>query len=131
MHYMRQTLEQEFLTRLPVQTILPPVQNNSKLCDMIHSHSFLLNFFILRLTQSRVLGTPVLQAQRLSRPTFIARPGASANPALVGGSASLMGPGLVRGAGPSMMQQLVRQRYLGGPVMPGRGIQIVAGRPVR
>ncbi|XP_035825717.1 uncharacterized protein LOC101860495 [Aplysia californica] len=81
----------------------------------------------VRLAQARVLGAPMLQAQRLGRPAFIARGGAAA-----GGSTTLLGPGLVRGGSQaSMMQQLVRQRYLGGPVMPGRGVQIVAGRPVR
>ena len=71
------------------------------------------------MAQARVLGAPMLQAQRMGQAFMQQR------------NSNLVGAGLVRGSGPSVMQQLVRQRYLGGPVMPGRGMTLVAGRPIR
>lgn len=70
------------------------------------------------------MNTQLLRAQALS--------GAFLQQTSTRNCPSILNSSLVRGGAPgSVMQQLVRQRYLGGPVMPGRGVQMVAGRPVR
>ncbi|GFR60535.1 hely protein [Elysia marginata] len=76
---------------------------------------------VLGLPQRRVVDASMYQTQALTGTGIIA-----------GGTHALIGQRLVQGGTPqsSIMQHLVRQRYLGGPVMPGR-VQMVAGRPVR
>lgn len=88
-------------------------------------HTWLV-LFPHRLVQTRVMGNPMLQTQTLGSATMI-RGSPATRPA-----AALIGHGLLRGVNQgAMMQQLVRQRYLGGPIMPGRSVQVMAGRPIR
>ncbi|BFZ24911.1 hypothetical protein BsWGS_27950 [Bradybaena similaris] len=76
----------------------------------------------IRLVQTGMVGNPMMHAQTLRGAALI--PGGTMGP--------LIGHGMLRGVSQgTMMQQLVRQRYLGGPVMPGRGVQLMAGRPIR
>lgn len=73
-------------------------------------------------TQARVVGNPLLQA---------AKP-----PVLQAGSSALVGARLIH-ATPSqgsVMQRLVRQRYMGTPVIPASprgGVQLIGRMPVR
>ncbi|CAG5127671.1 unnamed protein product [Candidula unifasciata] len=78
----------------------------------------------IRLVQAGIMGNQMLHAQAMRGAGLM--PGGQMAPT------TLIQHGMLRGVSQgTMMQQLVRQRYLGGPVMPGRGIQLMAGRPIR
>ncbi|CAG5134436.1 unnamed protein product [Candidula unifasciata] len=75
----------------------------------------------IRYIPTGVLGAPLLQSQTIQSTSMIEER-----------AAALMGHGLVRGVTQShMMQNLVQQRYLGGPLVPCRRVQLVAGHPAR
>jgi len=114
----QQTVVQQHVTAPNTATVLQQSRQQQQ-------HQHMMQRRAVRMTP--VLGAPMLQGQqRLVRPAFITGGGNVVGPRLIRGSA---------GSQASVMQQLVRQRYLGaslgGPVMPGRGIQLLAGRPVR
>ncbi|GFO28415.1 hely protein [Plakobranchus ocellatus] len=81
----------------------------------------------VRLAHSHIMGAPVYRAQAIPGAGIIR---ASSHPLIRQHMVQAGTHGQVIPGQSSLMQHLVRQRYLGGPVMPGR-VQMVAGRPLR